>query len=419
MIKVGVVKEIIQNEERVSLVPSSVKKLSKQFKVFIEKDAGISAGFSNIDYKDAGATIISTSSALLKEVDIICKVRPPTLTNKKHEIEKYKENSILFAVLDPLKHEKNLTLFAKKMLTSFALEYIPRITITQNMDLLSSMQTVSGYKAVLLASQYYQRFFPMLVTAAGTITPAKVLILGGGVAGLQALATAKRLGAVVEVFDVRPDVKEQVESLGGKFIEMPISKDNQDEHGYAKEMTKEFIEQELQLIESHLVQSNICITTAQVFGRKAPVLIKKLMVQKMSPGSVIIDLAVEQGGNCELSKADKIIKTINDVTIIAPTNILSLLAHDASKMISKNIENLLIYMFPLKNKIKIDLTDPIVTRTMISHNGALVSDFVRKLLPKKFLTEIDLVAESSKNSLILKKSSSKKSKRKPNKMEKK
>ena len=243
------------------------------------------------------------------------------------------------------------------------------------MDVLSSMATIAGYKAVLIAASHYQKFFPMFMTAAGTIRPARVLIIGAGVAGLQAIATSKRLGATVEAFDTRPIVKEQVLSLGARFVEIDIPKQAQDKQGYAKELSKEFIKKEMQAIEEHLISSDVCISTAQVFGKKAPLLILKKMLNKMKPGSVIVDLAVEQGGNCEVSKPGKTVE-YNKVSVIGPVNIPSMMAADASRMYSKNIENLLLHVFPKaaakKEKLEINEGDEIIRRIFLTRNGKLV-----------------------------------------------
>jgi len=380
-VKIGVAKERLAKETRVALIPDSVKKLiEKGLQVIVEKGAGQAAFYSDEDYKKAGAKIVNDYAALAKEADVVVKVRHPIAYKGKNEAAYLKEGAFLFALQDPINQSKNLAEFKKKKLNTYSLEFIPRSTLAQSMDVLSSMGTIAGYKAVLMAAAEIQRLFPLMMTAAGTIPAAKVLVIGAGVAGLRAIGTAKALGAVVEAFDVRPQVKEEVKSLGGKFIDIPLTENMQDEQGYAKQASKEFIKMQMELIEKHLIKSDICITTAQVFGKKAPQLITAAMVKKMKPGSVIVDLAAEQGGNCELSKAGKT-TVVNDVSIIGVENIVSSVASDASKMFSKNVETLLLYMIQDK-KIDVDKQDEIFQRTMLTKNGELVSEIVKNFSKK-------------------------------------
>ena len=370
-LKIFVPKEIIDGESRVALTPDSVKRLvAKGFKVTVSKDAGADAFYSDKAYRAAGAKLAQSNQEVSK-ADIILKVRPPiALKAKKNEAEQYKKNSFIISFQDIQNNQNNLKIYAKNQLNAMAIEWIPRTTLAQSMDVLSSMATIAGYRSVLMGAERYQSFFPMFMTAAGTITPAKVFIIGAGVAGLQAVATAKRLGAQVEAFDTRPAVKEQVMSLGAKFVEMELPKDTQDAQGYAKEMSKEFIKKELEIIEKHLIKANLCISTAQVFGKKAPFLIFKKMVSQMKPGSVIVDLAIEQGGNCELSQLGKVVE-YNGVQIIGPHNITSTMATDASKMFSKNIENLLVHIFREGN-LTIDTTDEIIERILMTKDGKTI-----------------------------------------------
>ncbi|HRP69916.1 MAG TPA: NAD(P) transhydrogenase subunit alpha, partial [Turneriella sp.] len=305
------------------------------------------------------------------------KVRPP----ETHEINGYKDGAWLFATLDPLHRADALAAYEKKKLTTFAMEFIPRITIAQSMDVLSSMASIAGYRAVLLASHEFGRFFPMLMTAAGTIPPAKAFVLGAGVAGLQAIATAKRLGAVVEAFDVRAAAAEQVESLGAKFVKMEITENLQDDQGYAKEASAEFIAKQKELLHKHIAKSDIVITTAQIFGKKAPILIEDYMVNSMKPGSVIIDLASETGGNCTLTKHGETVE-VNGVKILAPANITSTMASAASRMLSKNMENLLIYLFENGALARDFATDEILKRSIVTRDGATVSEIVKKATGK-------------------------------------
>jgi len=375
--KIGVAKETIANEKRVAIIPESVKRLkSKGFEVIVEKDAGKAANYLDKDYQDVGASIANSFADTASQSDILIKVRH---VNSK-EADELKDGSYLISFQDPANQKENISKFEQKKINSFALEFIPRSSIAQSMDVLSSTGTIAGYKAVMLAANAQQKLFPMMMTAAGTIPPAKVLILGAGVAGLQAIATARKLGAVVEAFDTRPAVKEEVESLGGKFLEMELEEDAQDDQGYAKEMTAEFIKKEMELIEKHIIKSDICISTAQVFGRKAPVLIKTYMVDKMRPGSVIVDLAAEQGGNCELSKPGETVDH-NGVLILGPENIPSSMAEHASKMFSKNIENLLFHIVK-DDQIDLEKDDEIIQRPLITKNGEMVSALLKDILNK-------------------------------------
>ncbi len=361
-------------EQRVALVPASVSKLVKAgFQVRVQSGCGNASLFSDIEYKNAGAKIEKTT-AFLSKVDIIVKVKPPQLKPSR-EVESYKKSAFVFCIQDIQKNKVNLPVYQAQTISAFALERIPRSSLAQSMDVLSSMATCAGYRAVLEASYHYPHFFPMLMTASGTIKPAKVLVLGAGVAGLQAIATAKRLGAMVSAFDLRPIVKEQILSLGAKFITVLEDEEaKQDQQGYAKEASKDFIKREMAIIEEHLSQSDICITTAQIFGKKAPILITKDMVDKMRPGSVIVDLAIEQGGNCAVSKKGKTIKH-NGVTIIAHDNMVSKIASDASLMFSKNVENLLLYIFdPKKPIVDLNQDDEIINRTLLTHKGQLIKE---------------------------------------------
>ncbi|MFO1479874.1 MAG: Re/Si-specific NAD(P)(+) transhydrogenase subunit alpha [Turneriella sp.] len=370
--KLAVAKETTSGEKRVALIPESVKKLvSKGFTILVEKGAGEGSYISDSEYQEAGATLASTAE--FQSADAILKVRPPATG----EIDSYKDGGWVFAMLDPINRAENIPAFEKKKTTAFAMEFIPRITLAQSMDVLSSMASIAGYRAVLMASQEFGRFFPMLMTAAGTIPPAKAFVLGAGVAGLQAIATAKRLGAVVEAFDVRAAAAEQVESLGAKFVKMEITENLQDDQGYAKEASPEFIAKQKELLHKHIAKSDIVITTAQIFGKKAPILIEDYMVKSMKPGSVIVDLASETGGNCTLTKHGETVE-IGGVKILAPGNITSTMASAASRMFSKNMENLLVYLFENGSLSKDFASDEILKRSVITRDGALVSDIVKK-----------------------------------------
>ncbi len=374
--KLAVAKETITGEKRVALIPESIKKLkAKGFTIAVEHGAGAGSFISDKDFEEAGAELVSAAD--LKSADAILKVRPPST----QEIDSYKDGGWIFATLDPINKAENIAAYEKKKSTAFAMEFIPRITLAQSMDVLSSMASIAGYRAVLMASQEFDRFFPMLMTAAGTISPAKAFVLGAGVAGLQAIATAKRLGAVVEAFDVRAAAAEQVESLGAKFVKMEITENLQDEQGYAKEASPEFIARQKELLHKHIAKSDIVITTAAIFGKKAPILIEDYMVKSMKPGSVIIDLASETGGNCTLTKHGETVE-VDGVRIFAPANITSTMASAASRMLSKNMENLLVYLFENGALARDFATDEILKRSVITREGVLVSEIVKKATGK-------------------------------------
>ncbi len=377
MHKIGVLKEVIEGERRVALVPEDVKKLrEKGLEVLIEKGAGEGSYFSDEEYEKEGARILSFSE-IAKEADVFLKVRHPAEREGKNELEEIPDGKIWISQANILYQKELIPIFQKKKMTLFSLEMIPRTTLAQSMDILSSMATIAGYKATLLAAEYLPRFFPLLMSAAGTIKPARVFVLGAGVAGLQAIATAKRLGAVVEAFDTREVVKEQVESLGARFLQVELDlKDTQDEQGYAKELSKEFYEKEKELLFSALKRADVCITTAQIFGKKAPILITKEMVEAMKPGSVIVDLAIETGGNCELSQYNQIIDH-KGVKIIALSNLPSLMAQDASNMFSHNVRNFLLHIVE-EGRIPEEKEDEIFLRTRVIKKGEITSPLLKE-----------------------------------------
>jgi NAD(P) transhydrogenase subunit alpha len=379
---VGAPKERSKNETRVALTPESAKRLvEKGFQVFIEKGAGDMALCADDEYRNAGAAIVSDYKKLCELCDIIVKVKSPEKYKSINEINYLKPGSFLVCLQDPVNRPKNIAEYNKKKVNSFALELIPRSAVAQSMDVLSSMASLAGYKAVLMAADSITKIMPMMMTAAGTISAAKVLVIGAGVAGLQAIATAKRLGATVDAFDTRPQVKEEAMSLGAKFIDLPLTADMQDDQGYAKLASPEFVKLEMELINKHIGKADICISTALVFGRKAPILIKDYMVKNMRPGSVIVDLAAEAGGNCELTKPGKIIN-VNGVKIIGLENIPAQLPYIASRLFSKNIENLLLHIVK-DGKINLDdKDDAILQRILLTRDGALVSELVKSLIKK-------------------------------------
>ncbi len=371
--KLGVLKEKIEGEKRVSIIPDSVPILKKAgIEVFIEENAGNDAGFFDEMYKEKGAEICERKR-IYDECDIIvCIRKPPDLTFSR-------EKQILIGMIDPFTNYDEIKGITKKGILIFSLELLPRITRAQNMDVLSSMATISGYKAVLLAAHFLPKMFPMLMTAAGTITPARVFVIGAGVAGLQAIATAKRLGAVVYAYDIRPAVKEEVESLGAKFVEIGLeTKEAEDKGGYAKEMGEEFYRKQREMMKKMVVESDVVISTALVPGKKAPVLITEDMIKEMKQGSVIVDLASERGGNCELTEPDKIVKKY-DVTIIGLTNLPSLVPYNASQMYSKNITNFILYIFK-KGKIDLNLEDEIIRDTLVLKDGEIFSPRFKEIM---------------------------------------
>lgn len=377
--KIGIPREIKDGETRVALVPSMVSELKKlNVEVLIEKSAGDLSHFSDDQYKKSGAQILPTSTKLFQESDLILKVQPPV----NQEIKSLKEGITIVGVLSPILNKELTETFLAKKITSFSMEFVPRITRAQSMDVLSSMSTVAGYKAVLLATEHFSKFFPLLMTAAGTIPPASVFVLGAGVAGLQAIATAKRLGAKVEAFDVRVAVKEQIESLGARFVEMELPSENlETKGGYAKEATEEFIKKEHEAIGSRLPKTDIVISTAQVFGKKAPILIKEEMVKTMQQGSIIIDLAAEQGGNCDLTVAGKVVEKFG-VKIYGPANLPALMPTHASQMYSRNVVNFIKHLYQAEDK-SLDFEDEITKSSCITHNGEFVNEFVKEVFSKE------------------------------------
>jgi NAD(P) transhydrogenase subunit alpha len=380
--KIGVVKETYPGETRVALIPSMLPPLVKAgFSVSVEAGAGEAAGYPDSEYETKGAQIISGHSEVLRDCDIIVGVRGYGANQDagKDDLSSYNEKKIIIGLMEPLDNPGAVSDLAAKKVTAFALELIPRITRAQSMDVLSSMANIAGYKAVLMAADLLPKMFPMMMTAAGTISPAKVFVVGAGVAGLQAIATAKRLGAVVHAYDVRPAVKEQVESLGAKFVEMELKADNaEDKGGYAREMNEEFYRKQRELMTKVLAESDVVITTAAIPGKKAPLLITAEMVKVMAPGSVIVDLAAERGGNCELTKADKTIVE-GGVSILGPVNLPAAVPYHASQMYSKNIANFL-NLLAKDSKLNIDMNDQVISESLITQNGEVTNSRVKELL---------------------------------------
>ena len=373
--KIGIAKEIQVDERRVALIPDVVARLVKQgVEVWVETGAGERACFSDATYEQVGARIVDQGT-LWGEVDVLLKVG----VLEDSEVSQLKSGGVLITFLNPLGNPELVQKLAAQNVTAFSMELIPRTSRAQSMDALSSQANLAGYKAVLIAAAALPKYFPMLTTAAGTIRPAKVLILGAGVAGLQAIATARRLGAIVEGFDIRPEVKEQVQSLGAKFVDVSLEEDTVAEGGYAKEISEKAKERTREVLTQHVAASDVVVTTAQVPGRKAPVLVTEDMVAQMKPGSVIVDLAAEQGGNCECSEAGKdVVK--HGVTIIGPINLPASMPIHASEVYAKNISALLALMINKDKQLEINFTDDILDGSCVTHNGEIRSQRVKDAL---------------------------------------
>ena len=368
---IGVPRETASGERRVALVPEVVQQLARAgHRVIIERDAGLRAGFTDEAYQTAGAQIADSATEIYASSQMILKVQRPGLTagTGEAELDMLKEGTVLIGLLQPASDPALFQQLAERRIISCSMELVPRTTRAQMMDALSSQSTVAGYKAVLIAANALQKFFPMLMTAAGTVRPARVLVIGAGVAGLQAIATARRIGAVVEAFDTRPVVKEQVKSLGANFIELDMHiEDAQDAGGYARELSDRHIKREKELIHNHALQADVIITTALVPGKPAPMLVSAETVRAMRPGSVIVDLAGEQGGNCELTIPGETIVS-DDVTIIAPLHISSELAYHASQMYAKNLAALVTLLAP-KGELNLNFADDIIDAVCMTADG--------------------------------------------------
>jgi proton-translocating NAD(P)+ transhydrogenase subunit alpha len=378
---IAIPKEVLPGENRVSIVPDVASKLIKKgFTINVEQGAGKSAGFTDEQYSAAGAKVFNSVEELYSSAEIVLKVqRPMNHPEKgKHELDLIKEGTLLIALLYTLHYPEVAKHCAEKGINVISMDAIPRTTLAQKMDALSSQANLAGYKSVLMTANELGKIFPLMMTAAGTIQPSRVVIMGAGVAGLQALGTAKRLGAIVEVSDIRPAVKEEVESLGGRFIEVETDEDMQDEGGYAKEASEEFLKKQKELIFKHVTNADIVITTALVPGRKAPILVTEDMVKGMRPGSVVLDMAVEFGGNCEISENGKTVK-IHDVTIIGEPNLPSLVATNASEVYSKNLMALLDHIVK-ESKLDLNLDDEIVKGSLIAHNKEVIHERTKSLL---------------------------------------
>jgi NAD(P) transhydrogenase subunit alpha len=371
VMKVGVPREIAPDEKRVALAPDMVGKLKDAgAEVLVESGAGEAACLPDALYEKAGATLVPDTAALFKQSEVVLKVQKPLYSGAlcKDELDVMTEGSVLIALLQPLVNRELIKRLAQRKITAFSMDAIPRIARAQRMDALSSMSSIAGYKAVLIGAGKLGKYLPMMMTAAATMPPAKVLVLGAGVAGLQAIATAHRLGAVVEAFDVRPAVKEQVESLGATFVEPEeMPQEVEDKGGYAKELSEEHKRRERELLGKHVAGADMVITTALVPGKRAPILVTSEMVASMRVGSVIVDLAAEAGGNCELTEAGKDVVRCG-VTISGPLNVPSSMALQASQLYSRNVSALLLLMLR-EGKLNLNFDDAIISDCCITHQG--------------------------------------------------
>jgi NAD(P) transhydrogenase subunit alpha len=366
MIKVLITREDRAGEQRVAATPESVKRLAKLgIECEIESGAGVGAAFTDDAYQTAGARIVTGRAAALAAAEVVLRVGPLPPA----DIERLPPEAVVIGLLSPYRDDQGVRALAARGLTSLALELVPRITRAQSIDALSSQASIAGYKAVLIAAARLGKHFPLLMTAAGTVPAARVVIMGAGVAGLQAIATAKRLGAIVEVSDVRPAVKEQVESLGGKFIDLPQVESGEGTGGYAKELSAEALAEQRRILTEKVSQADVVITTALVPGRPAPRLVTTAMVEAMRPGSVIVDLAVEQGGNCELSQADQEV-VHRGVVVIAPSNLPSTLATDASTLYARNLVTLM-QLLVKDGVLKLDEGDEVIAGALLTRGGAI------------------------------------------------
>ena len=379
---IGILKETFPGERRVALVPAMLPSLRKAgLEVVVEAGAGEAAGFPDSGFQEKEARIVASRGEVFSQADVIPQVR--TLGANPEEgqadLELLRPKQTVLGFCEPLTAGEEMKELASRGVTVLSLEFMPRITRAQSMDVLSSMATITGYKAVLIAADVLPRMFPMMMTAAGTIAPARVLVVGAGVAGLQAVATAHRLGAVVHAYDVRPDVKEQVESLGAKFVELPLEASGaQDKGGYAKDLGDDFYRRQRELMGRVVAESNVVITTAAVPGKQAPILITCQMVEGMAPGSVIVDVAAERGGNCELTQPSETAYK-NGVAIIGPVNLPSTIPYHASQMYAKNISTFLLHLVK-DGHLNLDMEDQIARETLVAREGEVVHPRVREAL---------------------------------------
>lgn len=378
---VGIVQETAEGETRVALVPQHVPSVLKLADtVLVQSGSGTASGYPDDDYAERGGKVVPTREEVLKEADVLLRVRSGAASpDSAEDLRTVKEGSTIVGFLDPYTPHESFTAMIERKIASFSMELVPRITRAQSMDALSAMANLAGYKSVLIAAGELPKMFPMMMTAAGTIVPAKVFIVGVGVAGLQAIATAKRLGAVVSAYDIRPAVKDQVKSLGAKFVEMDLgTEDAEGSGGYAKEMTEDFYRKQRELMTETIRESDVVITTAAVPGKRAPVLVTEDMVRAMKPGSVVVDLGAERGGNCELTKPGETVN-VEGVRIVGPINVPASMPFDASQLYSKNISTFLQTIVQEK-ALHIDMEDEIVAASVVTHNGSVPNEQTRARL---------------------------------------
>jgi NAD(P) transhydrogenase subunit alpha len=372
-VKVAIPKERAQDERRVALVPDTAAKLiAVGLEVSVEEGAGGAAFVTDEAYEKVGVKVVKGEAALLKDAEVVLKVQAPAAS----EVDLLEKGAVLISFLQPATQGDIVKALAKRGVTAFSLELVPRISRAQSMDALSSQASAAGYKAVLMAAARLSKFFPMMMTAAGTVAPARVLVMGAGVAGLQAIATARRLGAVVSAYDVRPAVKEEVHSLGATFIELPLET-QEGEGGYAREQSEEFLKKQRELIGEHVAKSDVVITTAAIPGRKAPLLVTADMVKGMRPGSVIVDLAAETGGNVELTRVGEDVE-VGGVTIIGTRNVPSTMPLHASQLYARNVANLLLHLVK-DGAINLDFDDEITKGSCITHGGEIVNERAKQM----------------------------------------
>ncbi len=394
---VGIPRETFPSERRVALVPATVPNLTKAgLQVVMEAGAGVEAGYPDADYAAKGAKILADRAEVFRTADILVQILCYGSNDKtgKADVALFRRDQVLIGFLRPLGSLETIQEIAGKGVTSFSVELMPRTTRAQSMDALSSMGTICGYKAVIIAADKLPRIFPMLTTAAGTITPGRVFVIGAGVAGLQAIATARRLGAVASAYDLRPAAKEQVQSLGGRFVELPIeAKDAEDPRGYARAQDESFYRRQRELLGKVVAESDVVITAAVIPGKKPPVLVTKEMVANLAPGSVIVDLAAERGGNCELTQPGELVVE-HGVTIIGWFNLASAVPYHASQMYARNVSAFLLYLVK-DGKLQINLEDEIVRDTLLTRGGEVVNARVREFFSLPALpAELKEVAKS-------------------------
>jgi len=377
--KIAVMKETHEGEMRVPLIPPSVEKLVKLgAEVIVEAGLGLNCRFEDADYEKAGATVNPSREVMLQNADIVLRLRKPPAD----EIAQMKKGCVHISYLDPFREPELVDMLAEAGISAISLEMLPRTTLAQKMDVLSSQANLGGYVSVIIAAEQLDKVFPMMTTPAGTIKPSRVFIIGVGVAGLQAIATARRLGARVEAFDTRPVVEEQVKSLGAKFVKVDLGETGQTKDGYAKELTPEQMQKQKEGMAKACAQADVVITTAQLFGRPAPRIVDRAIIEQMQPGSVIIDMAVETGGNVEGSEVDKIVE-VNGVKIVGLGNLPGRVAQTASQMYSSNLGNFVDHFWDKEAKtFNLKLEDEIMKGALITHNGAIVNEMYKSIMKK-------------------------------------